>query len=574
VSLRVCLFQLKESSSATPGEGADLIQYQEKKMDLVRAFLIFTIGAILYYLLLQWPANNSQSTKEIDTGSFESNIINESKDSLTTFDSAPQEGLSVFKSTENKTNYSDLVVLENNTLKLTLDGNTGRIISSVLKGIKVEKNGQEDLKIFGQLGQSEYFANSGFFTRSKGYLNPNLSLDRSYDADLNTKVFEFSGDSNGLKHFKKITLTEGLFSAIIEDVVSGPLGNTPVEVTPYVVIERGNDETGEGGLAYTYLGPVFSTELERFEKYDFDDIDDEAFKRSSKGGWASLIQHYFLSAWVPDQEKSYLYQARKSSSGNRYSIGYTGVSETLDSANTKISQTNTLYVGPKLPEQLKAIHQDLDLTVDYGFLWWMGKPMYWLLNVGHDLFKNWGLAIIFLTILLKVLTWPLSAAAYKSMGKMRVLQPKLAAMQAQFGDDKQKAAAAMMEFYKKEGVNPLGGCLPMVIQMPFFLAFYWVLMETVELRHSPFFFWIDDLSAKDPYFILPLLNAAGMYFSQKLTPTPANADPMQAQMMKYFPLVFALIFAWFPSGLVLYWLMNMLVTLLQQWWYYRKVLKS
>ena len=551
-----------------------MIQYQEKKMDLVRAFLIFTIGAILYYLLLQWPANNGQSTKEINTGSFESNVISESKDSLTTFDSAPQEGLSVFKATENKTNYGDLIVLENNTLKLTLDGNTGRIVSSELKGIKVEKNGQEDLKIFGKLGQSEYFANSGFFTRSKGYLNPNLSLDRSYDADLNTKVFEFSGGGNGLKYFKKITLTEGLFSAVIEDVVSGPLGNTPVEVTPYVVIERGNDETGEGGLAYTYLGPVFSTELERFEKYDFDDIDDEAFKRSSKGGWASLIQHYFLSAWVPDQEKSYLYQARKSSSGNRYSIGYTGVSETLDSANTEISQTNTLYVGPKLPEQLKAIHPDLDLTVDYGFLWWMGKPMYWLLNVGHDLFKNWGLAIIFLTILLKVLTWPLSAAAYKSMGKMRVLQPKLAAMQAQFGDDKQKAAAAMMEFYKKEGVNPLGGCLPMIIQMPFFLAFYWVLMETVELRHSPFFFWIDDLSAKDPYFILPLLNAAGMYFSQKLTPTPANADPMQAQMMKYFPLVFALIFAWFPSGLVLYWLMNMLVTLLQQWWYYRKVLKS
>ena len=199
--------------------------------------------------------------------------------------------------------------------------------------------------------------------------------------------------------------------------------------------------------------------------------------------------------------------------------------------------------------------------------------MYWLLNLGHDLFKNWGFAIIFLTILLKVVTWPFSAAAYKSMGRMRVLGPEVAELQARYGDDKQKAGQAMMEFYKKKGVNPLGGCLPMIIQMPFFLAFYWVLMETVELRHSPFIFWIDDLSAMDPLFVLPLLNAAGMYYSQKLTPTPANADPMQAKMMKFFPLIFAGIFAFFPSGLVLYWLINMLVTLVQQWWYYRKEAK-
>ena len=180
------------------------------------------------------------------------------------------------------------------------------------------------------------------------------------------------------------------------------------------------------------------------------------------------------------------------------------------------------------------------------------------------------MAIIFLTIMLKLLLWPLSASAYRSMGKMRTLTPKLQALQSQHGDDKQKMGQAMMELYKKEGVNPLGGCLPMLAQMPFFLAFYWVLVETVELRHSPFVFWITDLSSKDPLFVLPILNAAGMYYSQKLTPTPPNADPMQAQMMKYFPLVFALIFAWFPAGLVLYWLVNMLVTLLQQWWYYRK----
>jgi YidC/Oxa1 family membrane protein insertase len=179
------------------------------------------------------------------------------------------------------------------------------------------------------------------------------------------------------------------------------------------------------------------------------------------------------------------------------------------------------------------------------------------------------LAIIFLTVALKLLTWPLSAKAYVSMGKMRELAPKMQLLQEKHGDNRQAMSQELMEVYKKEGVNPLGGCLPMLAQMPFFLAFYWVLLETVELRHSPFFLWIDDLSAMDPYFILPILNGAGMYLSQKLTPTPPNADPMQAQMMKFFPLIFAVIFAWFPSGLVLYWLVNMVIQIFQQWWYSR-----
>ena len=234
-----------------------------------------------------------------------------------------------------------------------------------------------------------------------------------------------------------------------------------------------------------------------------------------------------------------------------------------------VFSSNTLYVGPKLPEQLSKIQEDLSLTVDYGFLWWLGKPMYWLLNIGNSLFNNWGLAIIFLTVVIKLLTWPLSAKAYVSMGKLRELQPKMALLQEKHGDNKQAMSQELMEMYKKEGVNPLGGCLPMLLQMPFFLAFYWVLLETVELRHSPLF-WINDLSDMDPYFILPVLNAAGMFLSEKMTPTHPNADPMQAQMMKVFPLVFAFMFAWFPSGLVLYWTMNMAIQILQQWWYSRK----
>jgi len=542
-------------------------------MDVVKTGLMVCIGVVLYYLLLQWPSSSPVLEQGDDILINEIIDQNDSEDLLSPLEKEEQIIINPLTKISINAEKNNLLVVENDILSVGIDGPTGRFISSTLKRIKNSKNGETSFSLFGPTGTNFYFANSGFFTKTQGYLKPNFTKSNSFSGDAGSTIYELEGAASGLLFKRIITLYPEKYFVNVEDIITGSLGEVGVEITPYVVIERSSEETEEGGLAYTYLGPVFSTELERFEKYSFDDIDDLNFKEQSKGGWVSLIQHYFLTAWVPDQNTPNLYQARKSSSTERYSVGYTASSEVLSINNASVSMKNTLYVGPKLPEQLKTVHPDLDLVVDYGFLWWLGKPIYWLLNVGHDVFKNWGVAIIFLTLLLKIVTWPFSAAAYKSMGKMRLLQPKIAALQAQHGDDKQKLGQATMEFYKKEGVNPLGGCLPMLVQMPFFLAFYWVLMETVELRHSPFVFWIDDLSDMDPFFVLPLLNAAGMYYSQKLTPTPANADPMQAQLMKYFPLIFACIFAFFPSGLVLYWLVNMLVTLLQQWWYYRKIAK-
>ena len=272
---------------------------------------------------------------------------------------------------------------------------------------------------------------------------------------------------------------------------------------------------------YTYLGPVFSSTNDTYEKYDFEDIKEAPYQNKSLGGWVALIQHYFLSAWVPNQSSEYLYQARYSNRSERFSLGYTSRESAVNYGDS-ISTENVLYVGPKLPGQLAEIEENLDLTVDYGFLWWLGKPMYWFLELGNKIFNNWGMAIIFLTVVLKIITWPLSAKAYVSMGKMRELAPKMQQLQEKHGDNRQAMSQEMMQMYQKEGVNPLGGCLPMLAQLPFFLAFYWVLLETVELRHSPFFLWIDDLSAMDPYFILPILNGAGMYLSQKLTPNPSK----------------------------------------------------
>jgi YidC/Oxa1 family membrane protein insertase len=544
---------------------------EEINMDVIKTSLIFAIGITLYYLLLQWPMNevteNNYSQKSIEISSFNDSeqLLSESLSPL----SSPAE----IKKTEEEgeRNYFEI---QNSDVLLLVDSKTGRFDVSQLKNVAKDKGAQEPFLVFGRTLNSEtgiensYFANSGFYTRTQGYLAPEFSTISEQRSGKNSKTYHLQGFSNGLSFSRKIEMADSGYEIKVSDEVSSTL-NGDITITPYVVIERDGSAVEEGGLMYTYLGPVFSSTKDTYEKYDFDDIRESSYQNKSMGGWVALIQHYFLSAWVPDQSAEYLYQARYGQNSGRYSLGYTS-KDVVVSYGEATSTQNTLYVGPKLPKQLAEIQDNLDLTVDYGFLWWLGKPMYWLLDLGYSIFNNWGLAIIFLTVVLKLATWPLSAKAYVSMGKMREMAPKMQLLQEKHGDNRQAMSAELMELYKKEGVNPLGGCLPMLAQMPFFLAFYWVLLETVELRHSPFFLWIDDLSAMDPYFVLPILNGAGMYLSQKLTPTPPNADPMQAQMMKLFPLVFAVIFAWFPSGLVLYWLVNMLIQIFQQWWYSRK----
>ena len=544
-------------------------------MDVIKTSLIIAIGITLYYLLLQWPVDAPSN----DVAYLEGESINTLNDSESLL-SKPLEPLSSLGETTEKVTPSEknYYVIENENLSLYLDPITGRFELSLLNTISKTKDSPEPFKILGPTYDEElnreniYFANSGFYTRTQGYLNPSFSKISQEDVSGGGTVYTLEGSSRGMSFSRKIEMPDTGYQIVVEDEIRSSI-EQEISATPYVVIERDGSTIDQTSFMYTYLGPVFSSTKDTYEKYDFGDIRESSYQNKSTGGWVALIQHYFLSAWIPDENEEYLYQGRYGNNSGRYSLGYTSRDFILsygESATTK----NTLYVGPKLPKELAKIEENLDLTVDYGFLWWLGKPMYWLLDLGHSFFNNWGLAIIFLTVVLKIATWPLSAKAYVSMGKMRELGPRLQLLQEKHGNNKQAMSQEMMEIYKTEGVNPLGGCLPMFAQMPFFLAFYWVLIETVELRHSPFFFWIDDLSARDPYFILPILNAAGMYLSQKLTPTPPTADPMQAQMMKFFPLVFAGFFAFFPSGLVLYWLINMVIQIFQQWWYSRKAIST
>jgi len=546
-------------------------------MDVIKTSLIIAIAITSYYLLMQWPQDSNVQLSE-NGEDLLYKTINESEYLQTNPESLKDNtpGLSVMSSPDQAVIKEPVGVVfrvENEDLVLEIDSSNGRIFRSMFKGIKDELGSENPLVLLGAQNVSSYFASSGFFDEVKNsYIYPNFSEMSSAPNRDGSITYTMLGENNGLFLSKEITLAASGYEIKVEDKINSSNSSAGTSVVPYAVIETEMPVIKDLGFfdpeRFTYHGPVFSTNNEKYEKYSFDDLLDRSYAETSRGGWVAIIQHYFLTAWVPEQLNENKLQGRFTQNNKRYSVGYTGERAYLSSGSSVLSK-NTLYVGPKLPEQLSKIQEDLSLTVDYGFLWWLGKPMYWLLSFGNSMFNNWGFAIIFLTLVIKLMTWPLSAKAYTSMGKLRELQPKMALLQEKHGDNKQAMSQELMEMYKKEGVNPLGGCLPMLLQMPFFLAFYWVLLETVELRHSPLF-WIDDLSDMDPYFILPILNAAGMYLSQKMTPTPPNADPMQAQMMKVFPLVFAFMFAWFPSGLVLYWTMNMAVQILQQWWYSKK----
>ena len=546
-------------------------------MDVIKTSLILAIAITFYYLLLQWPQGSDMQANNIYEDnkrlSIDSSEYLQTKPLLQSSDTPSLSAMTEQETVEDVSVSGIVFTIENEDLILEIDGSNGRIFKSLFKGVKETLGSEKPLPLLGADDQNSYFANSGFFDDVKNsYIYPNFTKVVPAENNDGSVTYIFSGESEGLFLTKKITLAERGYEIKVEDGIRSDGNRESTNVVPYAVIESESPQKKDLGFfspeRFAYHGPVFSTNQEKYEKYGFDDLLDESYSETSSGGWVAIIQHYFLTAWIPEQSNENKLQGRFTGSNQRFSVGYTGEKMYLQPGNAVFS-SNTLYVGPKLPEQLSKIQEDLSLTVDYGFLWWLGKPMYWLLNIGNSLFNNWGLAIIFLTVVIKLLTWPLSAKAYVSMGKLRELQPKMALLQEKHGDNKQAMSQELMEMYKKEGVNPLGGCLPMLLQMPFFLAFYWVLLETVELRHSPLF-WINDLSDMDPYFILPILNAAGMFLSQKMTPTPPNADPMQAQMMKVFPLVFAFMFAWFPSGLVLYWTMNMAIQILQQWWYSRK----
>lgn len=324
-----------------------------------------------------------------------------------------------------------------------------------------------------------------------------------------------------------------------------------------------DDESNQGSaLMPTFTGGTYYTKEDNFNKIPFKEMSDDPLNLTRNDGWVGLLQHYFVSAWIPKEGLTRTYYTKQLET-HLFSVGGKAALASI-SPNTTTIIPARLYSGPQTKHDLVAAAPGLEYTVDYGWLKIVATPLFWLLDKIHSVVNNWGVAIIILTILIKAFFYPLSAKSYRSMAQMRELAPRLQSMKEKFGDDRQKMQMAMMDLYKTEKINPMSGCLPILIQIPVFISLYWMLLGSVELRHAPFFGWIQDLSAKDPYYILPLIMGATMFIQTSLNPAPT--DPIQAKVMKIMPVIFSVFFFFFPAGLVLYWLVNNIISIWQQWY--------
>ncbi|KCX37559.1 membrane protein insertase, YidC/Oxa1 family domain protein [Acinetobacter sp. 263903-1] len=389
--------------------------------------------------------------------------------------------------------------------------------------------------------------------------------------------------ADGVEIIKTFTFKQGEYPIVVNHkVVNRSQQNWQGQM--FGQIKRDNSEdpgkSDQGIFTLgTFLGGAWGTPEEHYNKLKFDNFNDEKLNVDAKGGWIAVVQHYFVSAWIPGQLKltkanGQPYAAKlesRKSADDMNIISFTSPTINVP-AGTVAEVDATFYSGPKIQSELKDLAVGLNQTVDYGWVWPIAKLLFLGLQFFHNIVGNWGWSIILLTILVKLILWPLSSKSYRSMAKMRVIAPEMQRMKEEFGEDRMRFSQEMMALYKREQVNPLSGCLPLLLQMPIFLALYWVLMESVELRHAPWFGWIQDLSAMDPWFILPLVMGLTMFTQQSLNPQPA--DPMQAKVFKIMPIIFTVFMLFFPAGLVLYWIVNNSITILQQWFINRSVKKE
>lgn len=375
---------------------------------------------------------------------------------------------------------------------------------------------------------------------------------------------------DGVKFIKRYRFNRSKYLIQVEHIIENPTGKE-WQGNLYTQLQRMPiPKADQPRFIHTYTGGVIYSDEHKYEKIDFDDMTKHNLSRGIKGGWAAMIQHYFLGAWIPNDKQNFNYYTRVFDK-DRYVIGMTSPTYKVEPGKTKTLESK-LFVGPKLQTHLESIAPGLELTVDYGYLTFIAKPIFWLLRTIHSMVHNWGWSIIFLTLIIKLAFYKLSETSYKSMANMRRMQPRMKALKERFGDDRAQMNKALMDLYKKEKINPLGGCLPIVVQIPVFISLYWVLLESVELRQAPFMLWIQDMSSPDPYFILPIIMGVTMLIQQRLNPTPM--DPIQAKLMMVLPFAFGIFFSFFPAGLVLYWVVNNTLSISQQWYITRVVIEK
>jgi len=471
---------------------------------------------------------------------------------------------------------SDLrIQVETDVFRLEIDTTGGdvRQVDLLKYPVEVDKP-DEPFRLMGDELPNLFIAQSGLLPEGVGPTHQTVyqSDQQNYrltDDTLEVKLYWHN--DKGIKVSKIYTFQRGSYTFDVKHIIENNSAE-PWQGRLYGQFQRTKSDVGKSRFTYTYMGGAISSPDQRYEKISFADIQDGSFNDEHRpawaNGWAAMLQHYFVGAWVPEREQPYNYYTNMLPTGNRYVLGLYGPMESV-APQAQHTFKMAFYAGPKVQKKLAELSPGLDLTVDYGWLWFIAQPVFWGLELIHKWVGNWGWAIIIITLLIKLAFFQLSATSYKSMANMRRLQPRLVALKERYGDDKARLNQAMMDMYKKEKINPLGGCLPIVVQIPVFIALYWVLLESVELRQASFIFWLNDLSTADPYFVLPLLMGATMMVQHHLNPAPI--DPIQQKMMMVLPIVFTVFFAFFPSGLVLYWVVNNTLSIAQQWVITKKI---
>ena len=470
-----------------------------------------------------------------------------------------------------------VITVSTDVLKVQIDTKGGDIVDLTLPAFTVSKDSDQPYQLMRKLNGFEYVAQSGLLAdgpddkRNSG--RPVYSVAQTNYQLANGEqqiVVPLTFNHNGLEIEKRYIFTAGKYDVRVEYLLKNTTAQTKLVQSYQHLVQTIDNGKSSSMMMPIYRGGAFSTSEKRYEKYTFEDMQETNLAQSTKGGWVAMLEHYFVAAWVPEKTAdNQLYSLVNNGNGI---VGVKGPELTIP-AGESLTIASTFYAGPKDQDNLAAIADGLDLTVDYGFLWFISQTLFWLLTLIQGFVSNWGVAIIIITLIVKGVMYPLTKVQYESMAKMRNLKPKIDELQARYKDDRQKMGPAMMELYRKEKVNPMGGCLPMLVQMPIFLALYWVFVESVELRQAPFMLWIQDLSTQDPYYVLPVLFGISMFVMQKLTPMTVT-DPMQQKIMLWMPVVFSVFFLWFPSGLVLYWLVSNLISLAQMLYIYRGMEKK
>ena len=563
--------------------------------EIQRVVLLICLAATGYLIILAWNGDMQETRDQdyyaaepaVSSTDFNANSVSDTVPDLADTGSAgddipalPTANLPAGAQVNTLTtmNNSRLVTVTTPSLKMWIDLKGGDVVRVLLPKFPVEIDRPDvPFVLLDQSVQRTYIAQSGLIgadgTDSNGQ-RPLFSADRT-DYQINQgeievvlradvagnpveKIFRFRADDYlvdveyRVRNNKSSDFVAGMFAQIKRDNRPPSLDeSTPLAPQPF-------------------FGGATTTLDNRYEKVEFDDLDERPLSFTLEGGWMAFLQHYFLSAWVPPADEQNRFEASRSRDGN-YLFRTIGQAQQVAPGAVGLWQTG-FYAGPKDQITLEEIAPNLNMTVDYGFLWWIAEPLFKVLNYFHSVTGNWGLSIILLTLLVKAALYWVSAKGYRSMANMRRVAPAMKRIQERYGNDREKLSREMMALYKKEGANPLGSCLPMLLPMPIFLALYWVLLESVELRQAPFIFWINDLAAMDPYFILPLLMGASTYLMQALN--PQVGDPLQIKIMKMMPIMFTVLFLFFPAGLVLYWLINNLLSIAQQTYVYRQVEKA